>query len=157
MYQRPCNVSTACVTLVETFIFCLYVLSPAVMPCLPASISAATECRKGTNRKLRNVYWLPNSILFLVFLHRSPQGKLACCSPFGTWGFGRLALHFACSRIDALWLSFSSDIWVLHTTSTIKSRVCAAELGACEKDFLCVFLFYFAPSKAGSATFPPAM
>lgn len=138
--QRPCDVSIACVTLVETSIFCLYVLSPDVMPCLPTSISSATEYRKGTKRNLRNAYWLPNSILFCFFLHGSPQGKLACCTPFGTWGFRRLALHFACSCIDALWLPFSSDIWMLHTASTIKSHACAAELGAYEKYFF--FLFF---------------
>lgn len=79
--QRPCDVSIACVTLVETSIFCLYVLSPDVMPCLPTSISSATEYRKGTKRNLRNAYWLPNSILFCFFPTWKPTRKAGLLHP----------------------------------------------------------------------------
>lgn len=116
---------------------------------LPASLRVCchrAERTKGTNRNLRNVYWLPSSILLLFFICGSLQGKLALFIPFGTlgiylamfWKVLKGCYTFCLQLYDSEWSSFSlksSQCHALH--GKIKSCVCATELGERAEYSLC--------------------
>lgn len=162
-WQGQRDISMTCVTLVEAFDLHIYMLTPDVMSCLPASVAAATERRKGTTRNLRNVCGLPSSILLLFFLYGSLEGKLALFIPFGTLGiylvmFWKILKDcdmFCLQLYDSEWLSFSLKSPQCHALhGKIKSCVYATEFGECAEYSLCfsVLVWPFKPTECSVPT-----